>query len=115
VSDQRSTFYVASPYASGGVHHAHYSTVSVLHSIELLLGLQPLTIYDETARPLYDAFAMRVVNGAPFNAVHPHGDLHALNTKAAYGAAVSAKLDFSQPDAADARVMSDILAHLRHR
>lgn len=115
VSDQRSTFYIASPYATGGVHHAHYSTVSVLHSIELLLGLQPLTIYDESARPMYDAFAAHIVNAAPFNAVRPHGDLNALNTKATYGAAASAKLDFSHPDAADERVMNDVLAHVRRR
>jgi YVTN family beta-propeller protein len=115
VSDQRSTFYIASPYAKGGAHHAHYSTVSVLHSIELLLGLQPLTIYDETARPLYDAFSTRVVNAGPFYAVRPHGNLNAMNTKASYRAAESAKLDFTHPDAADARVMSEILAHLRHR
>lgn len=113
VSDQRSTFYIASAYANPGVHHAHYSTVSALHSIELLLSLQPLTIYDETARPMYDAFAAHLTNAAPFNAVHPRGDLNAVNTKAAYAAAASARLDFSQPDAADARVMKDILTHLR--
>jgi hypothetical protein len=113
VSDQRSTFYVASPYAAGGVHHAHYSTVSVLHTIELLLGLRPLSIYDESARPMYDAFATHVANAAPFNAVRPRGDLNGMNTRAAYGAAASAKLDFAHPDSADERVMNDVLAHLR--
>ncbi|HET9096676.1 MAG TPA: beta-propeller fold lactonase family protein [Candidatus Baltobacteraceae bacterium] len=115
VSDQRSTFYIASPYARGGVQHARYSTESVVHSIELLLGLRPLSIYDETARPMYDAFATHAVNAAPFNAVRPRGNLNAMNTKAAYGAAISAKLDFTRPDAADARVMNDILAHARPR
>lgn len=114
VSDQRSTFYVVSPYATGGVHHEHYSTVSVLHSIELILGLQPLTIYDETARPMYDAFSTRIVNAGPFNAMRPAGDLDALNTKAAYGAAISAKLDFSHPDAADPAVLNEIIAHAVH-
>jgi YVTN family beta-propeller protein len=111
VSDQRSTFYVASPYARGGVQHTHYSSVSVLHSIELLLGLPPLSIYDATARPMYDAFAMSPVNSAPFSAVRPNVDLEARNTKAAYGAAISAKLDFREPDEADARVLDNILAH----
>jgi YVTN family beta-propeller protein len=111
VSDQRSTFYIASPYAVGGVQHGHYSTVSVVHSIELLLGLQPLSIYDETARPLYAAFATHVVNGAPFDAMRPAIDLNARNAKTAYGAARSTALDFSHPDAADPRVLNDILAH----
>jgi YVTN family beta-propeller protein len=115
VSDQRSTFYVASAYAKGGVHHAHYSTVSVLHTIELLLGLQPLTVYDQTARPMYDAFAMSAVNAGPFTSVRPRGDLNAVNSKAAYGASISAKLDFSHPDAADPAVLNDILAHVTHR
>lgn len=115
VSDQRSTFYLASPYARRGVHHAHYSTVSVLHTIELLLGLQPLSIYDETARPLYDAFATHVVNAGPFSAVRPRGNLDAINTKAAYGAAASARMDFSHPDAADERVLNDVLTHVRYR
>ncbi|HEY9179613.1 MAG TPA: alkaline phosphatase family protein, partial [Candidatus Baltobacteraceae bacterium] len=114
VSDQRSTFYVASPYATGGVHHEHYSTVSVLHSIELLLGLEPMTIYDETARPMYAAFSRHAVNAVPFTAVRPAGDLNALNSKAAYGAAISEKMDFSHPDAADPAVLNDIIAHAVH-
>lgn len=115
VSDQRSTFYIASPYAKGGVHHEHYATVSVLHTIELLLGLQPLSIYDQTARPMYDAFATQAVNAGPFKAVRPAGNLNEVNTKAAYGAAISAKLDFSHPDAVDPKIMNDILAHLGNR
>ena len=113
VSDQRSTFYIASPYARGGVRHAHYSTVSVVHTIELLLGLPPLSIYDETARPMYGAFAMHPVNAAAYNAVKPAIDLNARNSKAAYGSAVSARLDFTHPDAVDPRVLNDILAHAR--
>lgn len=115
VSDQRSTFYVASPYAKAGVHHAHYSTVSVVHTIELLLGLQPLSIYDATARPMYEAFEMTAGNGAAFAAVKPTVDMNARNTKAAYGAAISAKLDLSKPDAVDPKTGNDILAHLVQR
>lgn len=115
VSDQRSTFYVASPYAIRGVHHAHYSTSGVLHSIELLLGLAPLSMYDQTARPMYGAFSTHVVNAGPFIAVRPRGNLDERNTRAAYDAALSAKLDFRRPDAANERVMNDIMAHLEHR
>jgi hypothetical protein len=115
VSDQRSTFYVASPYARTGIHHAHYSTVSVVHTIELLLGLQPLSIYDAAAAPLYDAFGTSAANAAPFTAMKPGIDITARNGKAAYGAAISAKLDFSKPDAADPRILNDILAHVMKR
>ena len=57
VDDQRTTFYLASPYAAPGVHHAQYTTSSVMRTIELLLGLPPMTIYDTLAPPMYDAFA----------------------------------------------------------
>ena len=115
VSDQRSTFYIASPYARGGVQHAHYSTAAFVHTIELLFGLRPLSIYDATAQPLYDAFAIAPVNARPYDALKPGVDMQAVNSKAAYGSAISAKLDFSHPDAVDPRVLNDILAHAVRR
>lgn len=111
VSDQRSTFYVASPYARGGVQHAHYSTVSFMRTIELLLGIEPLSIDDQTARPLYAAFSMHAVNAAPFTALAPRYRLDRRNTKTAYGAAVSARLNFTHPDAVDPAVLNRIIAH----
>lgn len=111
VSDQRSTFYIASPYARGGVQHGHYSTVSFVRTIELLLGLPPLSIYDQTAQPLYAAFSTRAVNAAPFNALPARTPLDQTNKATAYGAALSAKLDFSHPDAVDPALLSDIIAH----
>ncbi|MDQ2872733.1 MAG: hypothetical protein M3R35_06360 [Candidatus Eremiobacteraeota bacterium] len=110
VGNQRSTFYVASPYARGGVHHAHYSTVSVLHTIELLLGIAPLSIYDTTALPLYDLFGSRIVDARPYTAITPRLDLHALNARTAYGASVSAGLNFTDPDMTDPAKLNAIIA-----
>ncbi len=76
VSDQRSTLYLVSPYARGGAIHEHYSTVSVLRTIELLLGMQPLSNYDATAVPLYAAFGA-TPNLASFDATPPQIDVHA--------------------------------------
>lgn len=111
VSDQRSTFYIASPYARGGVDHAHYSTVSFVRTIELLLGLSPLSVADTTAQPLYKLFALTPVNAAPYNAIKPNIDMTEVNKRAAYGSAISAHLDWSKPDAVDPRVLNDILEH----
>ncbi|HET7813244.1 MAG TPA: alkaline phosphatase family protein [Candidatus Baltobacteraceae bacterium] len=113
VSGQRSTFYIASPYARGGVQHEHYSTSSFVRTIELLLGMKPLSIYDATARPLYSAFALKPVNGKPFALLPARTDVHAVNLKTAYGAQRSARLDFSRPDAADEDVLNDVLSHVR--
>lgn len=111
VSDQRSTFYIASPYAKGGIQHRHYSTAAFVHTIEILLGVRPLSIYDQTAQPLYAAFTMHPSNAAPFDALKPEVSIDELNKKTAYGSAISAKMNFSRPDAVDPAVLNDILAH----
>ena len=111
VDDQRTTFYLASPYAAPGVHHAHYTTSSVLRTIELLLGLPPMTIYDTLAPPMYDAFSLQP-DLRPYDAIAPKIDDTVKNTPRAYGAAASMRMDFRDADAADPRVLNDILAHV---
>ncbi len=110
VSDQRTTLYVVSPYARAGVRHEHYATVSVLRTIELMLGMRPLSTYDAMATPMYAAFRSTPDLRA-YTAIAPTIDVTARNNKAAYGAALSARLDFSKPDAVAPRVLNDILAH----
>ena len=115
VSAQRSTFYIASPYAKAGVHHAHYSTAGVVRTIELLLGLPPLSVYDATAEPLYAAFGIKP-DLRPYTAIPVSPKiLGRTNGRNAYGATASAHLDFSQPDRANASVLNDILAHAVYR
>ncbi len=110
VSDQRTVLYIASPYAKGGVNHDHFSTVSVLRTIEVLLGMKPLSTYDAKAVPLYSAFSSTAVQG-PFAALAARVDTHARNSKVAYGSRISARADFSRPDAVPAGVLLNILAH----
>ncbi len=112
VSDQRTTFYLASPYASRGVHHAHYTTAAVLRTIELLLGLPPMSIYDAVASPLYDAFSLRPENASAYDALPESIDLNARNSKTAYGARRSSRMDWTHADRVDDRVLNDILAHV---
>ncbi len=113
INAQRSPFYVASPYAKPGAHHEHYTTAGVLHTIEIILGMHPLSIYDQTALPLYAEFDMHA-NMRPFVAIRPTINMEARNTKAAYGAKKSAALNLSEPDAASAAVLNDIIAHAVH-
>jgi hypothetical protein len=114
VSDQRTTLYIASPYAKGGVVHEHYSTVSVLRTIEVLLGMQPLSNYDATALPLYAAF-QATRNLAPFVAISPKVSLTTRNSKVAYRAAFAARLNFSRPDAVSPGNMTDMLEHAGYK
>ena len=110
VSDQRTTVFVISPYARGGVRHEHYSTLSILRTIELMLGIQPLSLYDATAVPMDAAFTA-TPDLRPYVAIPAKIDVTRRNGKLAYGAALSARIDFSRPDAAPPGMLERILAH----
>jgi len=110
VDEQRSTFYLISPYAAGGVQHAAYTQASVLRTIEILLDLPPMSAYDAGARPLTAAFRT-TPNLKPFDALPAQIDLDEKNPKTAYRAADSARLDFAHADRADAGELNDIVWH----
>jgi hypothetical protein len=113
VDEQRSTLYIASPYAKGGLEHEKYTTSSVLRTMEVMLGMKPMTPYDAGARPLTDAFTASP-NLAPFDALPAQTDLDAVNKKTAYRASTSAQLDFAHADDVDAATMNDILWGATH-
>ncbi len=110
VDEQRAPFYLASPYARGGVVHAAYTQASVLRTMEILLGLPPMSAYDAGARPLSAAFRT-TPDLRPFDARAAGVDVHAKNTRTAYRAAESARLDFDDADRVDDGVLNDIVWH----
>ena len=112
VSAQRTTMYIASPYARGGVQHTHYTTASLLRTVELILGMRPLSTYDAMAVPLYAAFGT-AADLRPFEAIPTEIDMNARNKKHAYAAHLSSTLDFSHPDAIAPGILRDIIAHNR--
>ncbi|WP_375416668.1 bifunctional YncE family protein/alkaline phosphatase family protein [uncultured Hymenobacter sp.] len=57
VDAHRSPALVISPYTRGGsLNHTMYSTSGVLRTMELILGLPPMSQYDAAARPLFACF-----------------------------------------------------------
>jgi hypothetical protein len=57
VDAHRSPVYIAGPYVKrNAVVHNMYSTSGVLRTIELILGLPPMSQYDAAALPLFDCF-----------------------------------------------------------
>ncbi|GAC1544712.1 MAG: alkaline phosphatase family protein [Candidatus Velthaea sp.] len=110
VDEQRSTFVLISPYASGGVQHDTYTTASVLRTIETMLGMAPLSPYDAGARPLGAAFSS-TADLRPYTALPARIDIEAKNSATSYRAAESAHLDFAREDAVPAGVLNDILWH----
>ena len=57
VDAHRTVAYAISPYARrGAVDSTMYSTCSMLRTMELILGLQPMTQFDAAATPMYNSF-----------------------------------------------------------
>jgi YVTN family beta-propeller protein len=60
VDAHRSPAFVAGPYVKrNAVVHQMYSTSGVLRTIELILGLPPMSQYDAAAVPLYECFTSK--------------------------------------------------------
>jgi YVTN family beta-propeller protein len=69
VDGHRAPVQVISPWAQHGkVINTYYSQISVVRTIEQMLGAQPLNEKVAAATPMYDAFTAKP-NYAPFNAV----------------------------------------------
>ena len=109
VDDHRTVGLVISPYTKGGVvDSTHYTTASMIRTIELILGLPPMTQYDRAATPMYRSFQSHA-NLWAFQALTPQTDILAKNPETGPGAAASAKLDFSDVDRADPDALNKIL------
>jgi YVTN family beta-propeller protein len=103
---------VISPYTTpGAVVHTRYDFLSVLRSMELILGMEPIGLADAYATPMYDAFSPAAGNLAPYSAVVPEQDRSAVNSAASPDAALSGSLDFSAVDQIPERILDRILWH----
>jgi YVTN family beta-propeller protein len=79
VDAHRSTAYIVSPYLKRNfIDHTMYSTSSVVRTMELILGLPPMSQYDAAATPMYRAFTA-TPNLTPYKAVEPTYDLNERN------------------------------------
>jgi len=109
VDDHRTVGLVISPYTRQGiVDSTHYTTASMVRTMELILGLPPMTQYDRAATPMYRCFHSKP-NLWAYQAVSPRTNLMARNPATGPGAAESAKLDFSDVDRADPNALNKIL------
>lgn len=99
VDAHRSTAYVAGPFVKRKfVDHTMYSTSSMLHTIELILGLPPMSQYDAGAVPMFRCFTNET-NARPFTHLPCLVNLNQLNSGATSTKKV-ADLDFTSPDMA---------------
>ena len=109
VDSHRTVGLVISPYTKRGiVDSTMYQTTSFLRTMELILGLEPLSQYDAAATPLFKSFTNRA-NTTPYKLIAPRIDIAAKNKPNDIGARESSKLDFSSYDKADEQVLNKIL------
>jgi hypothetical protein len=92
------------------VDSSMYSTVSMLRTIELLLGLPPMTQHDAAAAPMVHSF-MAKPDLSGFTALPARQDLMTRNPAHGYGAEESARMDFSDYDRVDEQALNRILWH----
>jgi hypothetical protein len=85
-----------------------YQTASMLRTMELILGLDPLTQFDAGATPMYNSFTI-TADLNPFTTIPAKIDLNAKNGNMAYGARESAKMDWSEFDRIDEDALNRIL------
>jgi hypothetical protein len=109
VDAHRTTAFVISPYVKQHVvDSTHYTQMSMLRTMELILGLPPLTQYDAGATPMFNSFT-RTAKIVPYTLQMPTVNLMARNTWKSPGASASAKMDFSGPDLAPEDELNRVL------
>ena len=75
----RTTAYVISPYTKrGAVDSTMYSTSSMLRTMELILGLKPMSQFDAAATPMFNSF-QATPDLRPCQALPANVDLEARN------------------------------------
>jgi hypothetical protein len=93
VDAHRIPAFVISPFArEGAVVHTRYDFLSVIRSMELIIGMKPLGLFDELATPMYDAFQPEPSNAAPYDAIAAKVPLLETNPGGTAGAGAAARL-----------------------
>jgi len=109
VDAHRSPALVISPYTKRKhVDSTMYSTSSMLRTIELILGLKPMSQFDAAARPMYHSFTATSDSNAYVHEV-PKTDMNAVNVVGAWGADWSEKADLAKEDQLDDLRFSEVI------
>ncbi len=109
VDAHRTVGLVISPYTKRkALDSTQYSTAGMIRTIELILGLSPLSQFDAAAKPMFASFSDKA-DTSPYTALPAEIDLNAKNTALSYGAERSMKMDFSEYDRIDDFELNEIL------
>ncbi len=109
VDAHRTIAFAISPYVKRhSVDSTMYSTSSMLRTMELCLGLEPMSHFDAAARPMSNAFTDKP-DLTPYVHRPAKVDLNEKNLASAWGADASMNLDLEIEDRADDLVFNEII------
>lgn len=109
VDAHRTTALVVSPYTKRKhLDSTLYTTSSMLRTMELILGLDPMSQFDAAAMPMFNSFNDKPdLTGYKLRA--PGVDLNERNLRTAWGAEKSMQLNLEKEDQADDLVFNEII------
>ncbi|MEY2792658.1 MAG: hypothetical protein RJA76_650 [Bacteroidota bacterium] len=109
VDAHRSTAFLAGGFVKRGfVDHTPYSTSGMLRTMELILGLPPMSQYDAAATPMFRCFS-NTPNLKTFNHLIPKVDLFEVNVRETESAKKSAAFNFSKEDSVPDLLFSEVI------
>lgn len=109
VDAHRSNALVISPYSKRKfVDHTMYSTSGMLRTMELILGLKPMSQYDAGATPMFRSFTAKP-DFTAYQLVQSNVNLKDINTAYTPAAKRSEGLNFAEVDSNDDNEFNDIL------
>jgi hypothetical protein len=110
VDSHRSTAYVISPFIKKGtVDSRFYNTDSMLRTMELLLGMPPMSQFDAVAPP-FQFFSPTASNIEPYKAIKPSREIVCkANTRSAYRSKDSDRIPLDTEESEIDEHLNDIL------
>jgi len=109
VDAHRSPVYIAGGFVKKGfVDHTMYSTTSVLRTIELILGLPPMSQYDAAATPMWRCFTPNSIH-APFITRPNQTDITSKNLADNKWSRQSASFDFTAEDRVPDALFNEVI------
>lgn len=109
VDAHRSPAFLIGPYVKrNAVIHTMYSTSGFLRTMELILGLPPMSQYDAAAAPLFECFTNKP-DFTPYVLKHPLIDLDTRNVAVNESSKRSEQFNFAKEDAAPDLDLNEVI------
>lgn len=109
VDAHRSPAYIVGPYVKrNAVIHTMYSTSGMLRTIELILGLPPMSQYDAGALPMYECFTLQP-DATAYTLIPAKVDIYERNVADNESARRSAKFNLAKEDAVPDKEMNEVI------